>query len=252
MNIFGSGLMFGTPLLNAAGAAVANPTPLLFGVLQESEVEFKFDLKKLYGQSQFPVAVGRGQGSVSGKAKWADIYAAALETLVFGIAGTSGLTAAVYDTVGATIPSSPFTITPTVPNSGTWQADLGVISVATGRPFTRVASAPAAGQYSVAAGVYTFAAADTGQSVYINYRYTATSTVARRVPVTNQPMGLAPSFRLDLYTTFQGESCIITLNNCISDGLKMSNKNDDFTVPEFSFEAFADAGGNIGTIALAE
>ncbi len=252
MFMFGSGILWGTPLADASGAAIANPTPLIFGTLQDTDLDFKFELKQLHGQNQFAVAVGRGKGSVTGKAKLADIRAGFLETLVFGSAGASGLTSMVYDTTGAAIPTSPFTITPTVPGGGTWNADLGVIDATTGRAMTRVASAPATGQYSVATGVYTFAAADTGKTVYINYRYQATSTVARRITLNNLPMGYAPTFRADFYGPYLGKSVVLTLNNCISDGFKMTSKNDDFTVPEMGFQAFADAGGVIGTLAVAE
>lgn len=252
MELFGSGLMWGTPLTNSAGAAVANPTPLLFGTMQDAEVEISGELKMLYGQNQFPVAVGRGKGAIKGKAKYATIFGGHFETLVFGQAGSAGITSMVYDTTGAAIPSTPFQITPTVPSSGTWAADLGVINASTGRPMTRVASAPATGQYSVAAGVYTFAAADTGVVVYINYRYTATSTVARKGTVVNQPMGYAPTFRCDLYVPFNGEQLVFTFRNCIADGLKLGFKNDDFGIPEMNFQGFADSGGNIFDWATAE
>lgn len=252
MFLFGSGILWGTPLSDASGAAIANPTPLIFGTLQDTEIDIKFELKQLYGQNQFAVAVGRGKGSISGKAKLADIRSAFLETIVFGIAGTAGLTSMVYDTVGAAIPTTPFTITPTVPSSGTWAADLGVIDSTTGRQMTRVASAPTTGQYSVSAGVYTFAAADTAKVVYINYRYAATSTVARRISINNLPMGYAPTFRADFYGPYNGKSAVLTLNSCISEGFKIGAKNDDFTVPEMGFQAFADTAGIIGTLAVTE
>ncbi|MFH4180992.1 hypothetical protein WDA55_23325, partial [Acinetobacter baumannii] len=58
------------------------------------------------------------------------------------------------------------TVTPVVPNSGTFVKDLGVTD-AIAIPLKRVASAPATGQYSVdaATGAYTFAAADVGKTV---------------------------------------------------------------------------------------
>lgn len=245
MKLFGSGLMWGTPLTNAAGSAVANPTPLLFGVMQDTEVDVKFENKLLHGQNQFPAAVGRGKGTVSGKAKWAEIYGGMLETIIFGQAASAGLTSATYDTVGALIPTTPFTITPTIPGSGTWNADFGVIDAATGRPMKRVASGPTTGQYSVAAGVYTFAAADTGKTVYISYRYTATSTVAQKSTVVNQPMGYSPTFRCDLYIPYNGNSLVLTLYSCVSDGIKFSNKNDDFGIADFSFQGFANAAGQV-------
>lgn len=252
MFLFGSGVLWGTPLADATGAAIANPTPLIFGTMQDAEIDISYELKQLHGQNQFAVAVGRGKGTVKGKAKMADIRAGMLETIVLGASGSAGIVGVQYDTVGAAVPTTPFQITPTVPSSGTWAADLGVISAATGRALTRVASAPTTGQYSVSAGVYTFAAADTGLTMYISYRYTATSTVARKMNINNNPMGYAPSFRADFYAPFQGKQAVFTLNNCISEGIKLGSKNDDFSVPEIGFMAFADAGGVIGTLALSE
>lgn len=63
--------------------------------------------------------------------------------------------------------SGPYTIT--VTHSAAFVEDLGVTKG--GTPMVKVASAPAAGQYSVAAGVYTFNAADHGAAVVISYRY---------------------------------------------------------------------------------
>ena len=45
---------------------------------------------------------------------------------------------------------------------------------------------------------------------------------------------------------------MLTLNSCISEGFKLGAKNDDFSVPEVGFQAFADAGGVIGTLAVSE
>jgi hypothetical protein len=252
MFMFGSGILWGTPLTDASGAAIANPTPLIFGTLQDTDLDIKFELKKLHGQNQFAVAVGRGKGSISGKAKLADIRAAFLETIVFGVAGSAGTTSMVYDTVGSAVPTTPFQVTVTPPSSGTWAADLGVIDSTTGRAMTRVASAPAAGQYTVAAGVYTFNTGDVGKVVYISYRYTATSTVARKMNISSLPMGYAPQFRADFYGPYQGKSAVLTLNNCISDGFKLTAKNDDFSVPEMGFEAFADSAGVVGVLSVTE
>lgn len=252
MHSFGSGLLWGTPLQDASGVAIANPSPIIFGTLQDVEFDVKFELKKLHGQNQFAVAVGRGKGEITGKAKLADIRAGFLETIVFGVSGSNGTLSMVNDTVGTAIPSTPFTVTVTPPGSGTFEKDLGVIDSTTGRGMTRVASAPTTGQYTVSAGVYVFAAADVAKVVYINYRYTATSTTARTMTVRNLPMGYAPTFALDYYSPFQGKSAVITLNNCIADGWKFSGKNDDFAIPEVGFSAFADAAGILGRMAFTE
>ena len=254
MELFGSGLLWATPLSDAAGSAVAAPTPYLFGTLQDVDIDIKFELKKLHGQNQFPVAVGRGKGSVTCKAKAASIFGGMLDGVVFGQGGTNGLLSVNYDTAGAAIPATPFTITVAPPGGATFDADLGVFDAATGRPMLRVASAPIARQYSVntTTGAYLFAAADTGKTVYINYRYATTNAVARRGSVVNRPMGAAPSFRCDLYVPFEGEQLVLTLFKCVSDGLKLSTKNDDFVIPEFGFEAVADVAGKVFDWATAE
>ncbi|TXH41838.1 MAG: hypothetical protein E6Q97_36745 [Desulfurellales bacterium] len=248
---FGSGLLYGIPLTDSSGAAISNPTPVRFGTLQEVSIDISFDVKQLYGQNQFPVAVGRGKGKLSGKAKFAQLNGALINSLFFGQTLNSGIIKAVNDTTGAVIPASPYQVTPTGAEAGTWALDLGVIN-SSGNPLTRVASAPATGQYSVSAGVYTFAAADTGQTVFINYRYTATSTSAKKMTITNQPLGYIPSFQVEFNANYNGKQFLISLPNAISNKLAFSTKLDDFMVPEFDFEGFADASGNVMTIASAE
>ncbi len=108
-----------------------------------------------------------------------------------------------------------------------------------GTLLTRVASAPATGQYSVSAGVYTFAAADTGVTVFIDYQYTFTSTTSQKSTVNNLLMGYAPSFRADLLMPYAGKNLVLTLYWCIGSKLSMATKLDDFTVPEFDFQAAA-------------
>ena len=56
----------------------------------------------------------------------------------------------------------------TVSQSAAFSCDQSV-KYASGTALTRVSGNPAAGQYSVAAGVYTFAAADSGQSLTFTY-----------------------------------------------------------------------------------
>lgn len=253
MELFGSGLMWATPLIDGSGAAVANPTPYLFGTMQDVELDIKFELKRLHGQNGFPKIITRGKGSITGKAKFATIFGEMFSAMVFGQSASANATSMVYDTTGAVIPATPFTITPTVPSSGTFVADLGVFDVSTGRPLKRVGSAPTSGEYSVSGGgAYTFAAANTGKSVYINFKYTSTNPVARKGTINNNPMGLCPAFRADLYFPFQGEQLVLTLANTVSDGMKFGFKNDDFAVPEFSFEAGEDVTGKVLEWSMAE
>lgn len=242
---FGSGLLFATPLVDAFGAAIANPTPFLLGVMQDCAIDLSFDTKELHGQNNFPVDIGRGKGKLSGKTKAAQINAKMFNSLFFGQTMSTGLTSIVYDTTGTAIPSTPFTITPTPPASGVWAADLGVRN-ASGVPLTRVASGPATGQYSVASGVYTFAAADTGNTVYINYRYTVASAGSgNSLNVINLPMGEIPSFQAELLLKKGGKSTYVRVPNFVTSKFNFGTKQDDFLIPEFDFSGFADPSGNV-------
>ena len=124
----------------------------------------------------------------------------------------------------------------------------------TGVPFQNVGSGSltAAGQYKVnlTTGVYTFAAGDVGSTVLISYEYTATSTVAQKIPFANQLMGYAPTIKVELSLPYNGHQMNVHLNNCICSKLTMPFKNEDFSIQELDFTAIADASNNIGTISI--
>ena len=54
---------------------------------------------------------------------------------------------------------------------GAWASDTGVVYANTGVALSAVAANPTVGQYSVAAGVYTFSSADVGATVLISYGF---------------------------------------------------------------------------------
>ncbi len=240
MDLFGSGYLFATPTLDAFGNTVTNGTPTVFGIMQEVSIDISADTKELYGQQQFPVDLARGKIKIGGKVKFAGIFAKMLDTVFFQQGLNTGLLAIKTDTAGALIPTTPFQITPTIPNAGTFVQDLGVISP-TGVPYVKVASAPTTGQYSVTAGVYLFATADTGKRVYINFEYSATTpTTAQQQSVQNLPMGATPFFGLNFTCQFAGKGLTIILPKCTSSKLSFGFKNEDFMVPELDFMAFYD------------
>jgi len=250
---FGAGSFFVTQLLDASGNTVANPTPYTLMVLQEGSVDFSSDSKELYGQNQFPVAVGRGKGKIMVKVKPARIFAGVWNTLYFGQTLASGLIGNWTETTGALIPTTPFQITITPPSSGTFAADLGVLDQ-NGSPMKRVASGPTTGQYSVnvGTGVYTFASADVGLRVYINYQYTATVTGAQKQTVQNLPMGYAPVFKADLTVTYLGKLVTFSFPNAIASKMSLGFKNEDFTIPEFDFSCFDNGAGQVASWSTSE
>lgn len=241
---FGAGVLWGTPTADADGTAVTNPTPVKFGALQDISLDIGFSTKMLYGSKQFPLAVGRGTGKISGKAKFGSINGAMLNNIFFGQTLSNGIKTDYQDTTGTAIPGTPFTITPTPPSSGVWAYDLGV-QTAAGIPYTRVASAPTTGQYSVSAGVYTFAAADTGVVVYISYNYTATSTVGKKQVMLNKTLGYQPTFQADLIVPYNAKVLTVKLYSCVASKLAFATKLEDFLIPDFEFEAFEDGNGNV-------
>lgn len=245
MFTFGAGVLIGTPLQDANGVAIVNPSPIQFGILQEVTVDESYEAKELYGANSFPVDVGRGKGKITLKAKAANISAELVNAFMYGQTTVTGFETIYNDLTGAVIPATPFTITPTVPASGTWAYDLGVQD-SNGIPYMRVASSPTTGQYSVTAGAYLFAAADTGKTVFINYKYTAsTPASARKITVQNLPMGTAPFFQVDLAAKKNGNVYTVKFPKAMSTKISRTFKNDDYTIPEIEIVCFADQLGNI-------
>ncbi len=235
--VFGSGVMIATP-------TGANPTPVLLGELQEVNIDISFSTKLLHGQYQFPVALGRGTAKITGKAKYARFSAGALG-LFLGLTPASGTTIMAFGEAG-TIPGTPFAVT--VANSATWAEDKGVAFALTGEPLTRVASSPATGQYSVAAGVYTFAAADTTLGVLINYNYTNAVAPQKTITMTNPLLGAGTQFQVDTsqWSSTLNQQTGMQLFACQSSKLTIPGKLEDFTVYDFDFEAYANAANQIG------
>lgn len=251
---FGAGAIFAKPITDAYGNAVAVPTPVRIAGTQEYSLEFSGDLKEFHGSGRYALAVAQGKVKLGGKIKAALVNGLALNTLFFGMGTTGGTMEAVKDdTVGVLIPTTPFTVTPVVPSAGTWIEDLGVIS-ASGIGLVRVASAPTTGQYSVAAGVYTFAAADVATRVYISLRYTFALAAAKRIELSNLDMGQTPRFKMIYQGQFNNKRCIVVLESVVAPKLTLIGaKNDDFSVPEIEFNAQTDESGfSVGYIVTSE
>lgn len=240
---FGSGALFGFP---NGGNTAPNPTPMKFGTLQDVSLDVSGDIKQLYGQKQFPEAVARGKSKISGKAKFAAINGKMMNDLFFGQTMGAGMVKTSLDET-ATVPATPFQVT--VANAANFKQDWGVryaSGVNAGLPLTRVAASPAVGQYSVntASGVYTFAAGDTGASVLISYTFTAAST-GTQLNITNQLMGFAPTIQVLLQSTYNANQFSILLYSVVASKLSFATKQEDFIIPEFDFEAFANAAGQV-------
>jgi hypothetical protein len=229
---------------------VALPTPKRFGVLQDVSLDFNAASKTLIGQNNLPFAVARGVITTKGKASFGQFNGGVINDLFFGQTAANGQIVAIDNEVG-TIPGTPFAVT--VTNSATWQTDLGVVYAATGLPLTRVASGatPTTGQYKVSAGVYTFAAADTALGVYISYTHTISGS-GQNFTIAQQAMGTTPTFKTVISLPYNNQKASVTLNACIANKFSFATKTEDFAIPSFDFEAFADSAGNLGNVSFAE
>ena len=207
--------------------------------------------EELYGQLQFPVAIARGQGKITGKAKFAQILGLLYSDIFFGVTPATGQFA-VSQLEAAAIPATtPYTIT--TANAASYNDDLGVSYAVSGKRFNRVTTPSAAGQYSVnfATGVYTFSSADASAAVLISYTYSV-ATSGNRLTLANQPMGITPTFKATFYTAYNGSGTALRLNACTANKLSLPTKLDTWTIGELDFTAFADASGTIGYLSTVE
>ena len=86
---FGSGSLWAVPTYTLAGVAVTLPDPVAFGGLQEGHVEFSGNVKELYGQYAFPLITLPGHRKITGKSKFGQISARAMN-LFFGETAAAG------------------------------------------------------------------------------------------------------------------------------------------------------------------
>lgn len=232
---FAAGTLIGTRV------DIAGQTPVRFGILQDAQLDFSADLKQLYGQNRYAIALAPGKTKVEIKAKFAGIRGRLFNDLYFGatIAATQTLYA---DNEAGTVSGASVTVS----HSAQFLTDQGVFYQATGLPFVKVPSAPAVGQYSVSAGVYTFNAGDNAAAVYISYTYSSAAGV--QIPIANIRMGVGPSFSIILSQPFDGRQATYTFNNCQAAKLSLPTKQDDYQINELDFMVAADSSGNIGII----
>jgi hypothetical protein len=236
---FGSGFMYMTP----AGVL----TPVRVGILQDISLDISFDEKPLYGQNQWAYALARGKAKGACKAKTAQIDSLMIGTVFFGGTPAAGQNQ-IVDLEAHTIPAST-AYTVQVTHFTTFGADQGVFYSATMQPFTNAGTvAPSAGTYSLntSNGTYTFAAADASVAILTSYEWNDGST-GKKTPITNQPMGTATYFQVDLYEANPetGAQWGARLYRCMSSKLNIATKQDDWTIPEFDFSIQADSANRV-------
>jgi hypothetical protein len=145
---------------------------------------------------------------------------------------------------------TPATGTATVTHATGGIVDLGVSYAASGLPLVRVSpGSEVVGAYSVAVatGIYTFAATDTG-SMLISYSNFSAAGGGQQLTVTNQPIGFTPTFALDYWSNLNQpgpEPFAVRVHACVASKLALAGKLEDYIMPEFDFDAYADGAGNV-------
>jgi hypothetical protein len=232
---FGSGLLYVNPI----GGNLASPAvPLRPLTLQDMSVDIGVDVKELRGQNQFPDDVADSDKKGTGKFSFGRVDIGLFNQMFFADTQAAGGTV-MAPLEDSTIPATSTYII-TVVHSSTFVTDYGV-SFASGAALQRVASGPTAGQYSVASGVYTFAAADASTEVFISYSYTVPSA-GSTLTVNNHIQGYGPIVELVFvhnYQTVSGVPSGIKLFAARVTKLNLAMKRTDYVMPECEFSFFA-------------
>lgn len=243
--VFGAGRFY--------GIATGDLTPAPFGLTQDMSVDFKRDIKRLYGQNQMPADAASGQLSIVGKVTNGVLSGRAFNDLMVG--GTLSTGQTVYSQ-NETITITTGSTAGTPVNATALVQDLGLLignGAAAGQPLVRMSTITvlSTGQYSLStAGAYALSSLESFTQIKATYTY---STIGgQTVTMTNQPMGKIGGFVSVLNMLWGADKTSITLNACIASDYGFATKLDDYNKPTFGFEAFADLNDNLGTFSFAE
>jgi hypothetical protein len=230
--------------------------PDYLGIAESFDFSMKQTIKTLMGQFKVAVDAAGAELKITGKIKFARLNVGMMNNLLFGQTLTAGAGKQISVVVNGLPEQAVIASTVTVVQAAHFLEDLGVFyasGTSAGKQLVRVASAPAVGQYSVneSTGIYTFNATDVGTSASFFYEYSVTTL--NSVAIANTLMGSLPSFEVHYqhyYVNMNGvvNSAHIKLNACRGEGFDMPFKNTDFQMIDWSFVAFADTAGNIGSI----
>jgi len=246
--VFGTGRIYAVN--NGTGKVPTSPAtiqPAQFLSLQEATVEEAVTLKELPSSYEFPDSVANGERKMTGKITFGRVDLLLLNEIVWGENSfAAGGTLVQGSEAGAVGAATPYTYSAT--NAATFIADLGVYYVATGKQLTSLGATgtPTTGEYTVAAGVYTFAAADGGLAILVNYTYTSL-TAGSSVTVNTQIMGMAarPSFGLYLSMPSDGANSDLIIFNARAAKLNRPFKYNDYLKVELDWEAYPGANGAV-------
>jgi|GEM_PF-4790777 len=247
---FGSGRVFYLP----AGASQYSK----YGNVQEFSIDWKVDLKEIFDENGFPLAVFDAHKTIDLSVKHFALRLDGLSNDFAQNAQVSSTSAFSIDEPVTVPASSPYTFALAQGAqfvSGT--LDLVMYVGANKNPVTysivSAGSEVAGSAASVsAAGVITFASGDAGLTGKATYQYTDAN--GKQITIVNTYQNSIPSYKLVFLKRDKSPidssigQLIVTLNAVRFGGLKQSHKEGSETVYERTLKAFADPTGTIGTI----
>lgn len=247
--------VFGPGILIATRTDLSVNTPINVGYAQEFSIELAGQTKSLYGQKQFPLVAARGTIKATAKFKAATFSGICWNNIMFGetaFSTTSGLVWNIDSTFS--VPGTT-AYTVTVGTSTTFDANLGVKYSTSGLPFQRVSpSAEAAGKYSQTGNVLTFAAADASAALKVTWTSSPPSA-GQSLIVTNKDIGNTPTFQLDYYTNLNqpgSKPFVVRIFQLVASKETLPFKLEDFSIPEFEADIFANASDQLMNITFPE
>lgn len=232
-------VMFSAGSLVLVDSSGTLPQSKNVGLLKNIEATFESAIKSYFGKKKFAVANATGECKVSGSIGFGHIDGSLIASVLGGTKTTGRKLA---ENKSGLIPATPYQVT--ITHSADFTRDLGV--EIDGKTATQVSTTPTAGQYSVAAGVYTFAAADTGKTYDLNAEYSATT--GSTIKISNAQMGTDVVFELNMWNDFRGSHFGMTLYQVILSNLGLKFASDEFTAEDLKWEASVNAAGDLGEL----
>lgn len=232
--------------------AGANPTPIQVARLRDISLKFGKETKALEADRIAAVDMALVGLSVKLTAKTVEWNADAVAAILSGAvtSGTGRLIGVDGEAWTVPAPAGPYTVTAA---NTTGHVDLGVEDVTAGiaagvkRYMTRVAAGPTTGQYSVAAGVYTFAAADASHALKGRYYYSSVSGANQKI--SNIAPRLDPGFVCTVFNTnATGKDIGFRFPNAHVNSFGLSFKTKDWMEQDVEIDIIGDDLDEIGTL----
>ena len=215
---------------------IATPTPRQILTIQETSFDFKGDLKKLMGEGQYAVDAAIGSVEIGIKCKNGQLSAPAFNDLFFN--------KPVVNSGEVLVENESITVTAgaaTLSAGALTLQDLGIFNAGTGLQYTRVASAPTASQYVWGAnGALTFNTTENAAVLLATYIKNDTTTM-QSFNATNDLAGTTVTLEAIFSKRMRdGRQFNLHFYNVIVPGLSFAAKLNDYVMPEFTMETFAD------------